>query len=357
MKILLLEEYSGFYKNLKDGLIANGHDVTFIATQDGWKKIDGMDYIIGSKFTGYMGKIVRRWQLLRHLHKMRGFDVVLLINQSFLFQGISSLVLWYIKKNNKKLFLSACGGDVQYALYGLSGGYKNWGFDGIEDIIKKKCLNSHSKRLNKKVAGVINGVIPITYEYAEAWRNSIYNELLLPTIPPPINTDLVKHRFAPFDQKIIFFHGLNRGEEKGTKYIQQAMVNMASKYPDEIEIIIKGGLPLNQYLELLSSVNVVIDNCNDYSYSSMNGLYSMALGKIVMRACAKECLSEYGITETPPIIPIIPDVKQIESQMEWLINNKAELKNLSIRSRSFVLKHHNHKQIAKKYEDQFLLFS
>ena len=77
MKILLLEEYSGFYKNLREGLIANGHDVTFIATQDGWKKIDGMDYAIGSNFTGFLGKLIRRVQLLRYLPKMKGFDVVL----------------------------------------------------------------------------------------------------------------------------------------------------------------------------------------------------------------------------------------------------------------------------------------
>lgn len=355
MKILLLEEYSGFYKNLRDGLIANGHEVTFIATQDRWKKIEGMDYIIGSKFTGTMGKFVRRVQLIRYLPKMKGFDVVLLINQSFLFQGISSIVLRYLKKNNKKLILSACGGDVQYASYGLSGGYANWGFEGIEDVIIKKCLNRHARWLNQKIAKAIDGVIPITYEYAEAWRNSIYKYLVLPTIPPPINIDTVKQVFRPCSQKIVFFHGLNRGEEKGTKYIQKAMENMAIKYPNDIEIIIKGGLPLDQYLELLSKVNVVIDNCNDYSYSSMNALYSMALGKVVMKACKEECLLEYGITEKPPIVDISPDVKNIENQIEWIIKNRVKLQDLSMNSRSFVEKYHSHKVIAKKYIDHFRL--
>jgi glycosyltransferase involved in cell wall biosynthesis len=353
MKILLLEEYSGFYKNLREGLIANGHDVTFIATQDRWKKIDGMDYVINSRFTGILGKLIRRVQLLRHLPKMKGFDVVLLINQSFLFQGLSSLTLWYLKKYNKKFFLSACGGDVQYANFGLARGYRYWPHDGCEHEITEIYLKSHAIRLNRKIAKVIDGVIPVTFEYAEAWRNSPYRHLVLPTIPLPINVDSITPALISFDQKIIFFHGLNREVFKGTPYIRKALENMASKYPDEIEVIIDGKLPLNEYLDLLRRVHVVIDSCKGYSYASMNTLYSMALSKIVMMTCTDECVSEFGLEEVPPIIAITPSVKHIEDQIEWIIRNKAKLQDLSISARFFVSEHHSCKLIAKKYVDQF----
>ena len=263
--------------------------------------------------------------------------------------------MWYLKNNNNKFFLSACGGDVQYARFGLSGGYRYWPYDDFEDEVKEKCLSRHDIRLNRKVAKVIDGVIPITYEYAEAWRNSSYKNLVLATIPLPINIDSVSPIPMPSVQKIIFFHGLNREGFKGTKYIREAMENMASKYPNEIEVIIEGQLPLNQYLALISRVDVVVDSCKGYSYASMNTLYSMALGKIVMMTCSDECLKEFGLVDVPPIINISPNVKHIEDQIEWIIKNRGELQRLSLNSRSFVSKHHSYKSIAKKYVDQFQL--
>ena len=353
MRVLLLEEYSGFFKNLKEGLKTNGHDVTFIATQDGWKKVEGMDYIIGSSFKGVLAKIVRRFKLLWHLPKMRGYDVVFLINQSFLFEGISSLVLWYLKYNNKKVFLSACGGDVQYARFGLSGGYRYWPYDGFEGEVTDKCLSKHDIRLNRKVCNSVNGVIPITYEYAEAWRNSPHKHLLLKTIPLPINVDSVKPASFVCQDKIVFFHGLNREGFKGTLYIREAMENMAKKYPSEIEIIIKGKMPLNEYLDLLRDVNVVIDSCKGYSYANMNTLYAMALGKTVMMTCESECIAEYGLEDRPPIVAISPNVRHIEEQIEWIILNREKLKKISCESRSFVEEYHSHKLIAQRYTDQW----
>jgi hypothetical protein len=350
MKILLLEEYSGFFKNLKEGLVANGHEVLFIATQDRWKKIDGMDIIISSRYGGLIGKIVRRFKILFYMRHMKGFDVVFLINQSFLLQGISTFMLWFLKRNNKRFFLSACGGDVQYIDYGLNSGYRAWPYDGCLQEATKIYKKPHHKRLNANVASVVDGVIPVTYEYAEAWRNSKYKELLLPTIPLPMNTDVVKMSSQNFKKKIIFFHGLSRECFKGTIHIVKAMKNMKEKYPEDIEIIIDGRMPLKDYLKLLDRVNVVIDGCKGYTYSSMNSLYSMALGKIVMIPAEKECIDEFQLKEDPPVIHTSANSEFIERQMEFLVhNNRDKLKEMSIKSRRFVKEIHGHRLIADKY--------
>lgn len=351
MKILLLDDYSGLFKNLRAGLLQNGHQVTFIGTGDRWKKIEGMDVKINSK-PGIYGKLVRRLQIIWNLRKMKGYDAVILINQSFLFRGISSLMIKYICKNNSSVFLSSCGGDVPYAQFGVMGGFKKrWPHNGSpkNDTIYKYLL-PFQKRLHLKLCKNLDGVIPIAYEYAVSWRNSDHASLLLPTIPPPITVNEIEPKFFdPNKKKIIFFHGLNREDHKGTSYIKEAMQNMAQKYPDEIDIIIDGKMSLDKYLNLLAEVDVVIDQCKAYTYSSMNTLYAMSLGKLVMVHCEDEGLAEFGIKEAPPVFKISPEVKVIESQIERVISKKNELRKLSIESRNYVKKYHAAELIAQKY--------
>lgn len=353
MKILLLDDYSGLFKNLRHGLLKNGHQVTFIGTGDRWKKIDGMNIKINSSDAGIYGKLIRRFQVLWYLRKMKGYDAVLLINQSFLFRGISLLMIWYLYKNNNSIFLSACGGDVPYAEFGTKGGFKAKHFPhaGIKDDKQlNKYLKPFNKRLHLKLCEYLVGVIPIAYEYAVSWRHSDQASLLLATIPPPINTSEIQPRYLdPNKKKITFFHGLNREDYKGTSFITEAMKNMAKKHPNEIEIIIDGKMSLNKYLDLLANVDVVIDQCKAYSYSSMNSLYAMALGKIVMVHCEDEAVKEFDFGEEPPVFKISADVDIIESQIERILAMKGDLKKLSIKSRNYVEKYHSSELIAEKY--------
>lgn len=43
MRILLLGDYSGFFVNLKDGLVELGHDVSLATAGDGFKRISNSD--------------------------------------------------------------------------------------------------------------------------------------------------------------------------------------------------------------------------------------------------------------------------------------------------------------------------
>ena len=355
MRILLLDDYSGLFKNLRSGLIKNGHSVTFIGTGDGWKNIGGMDVAINSGGKSIYGKILRRLQVLWWLPQMKGYDAVLLINQSFLFQGISRLMIWFLSRNNKTIFLSACGGDVPYADFGTRGGFKDnhWPHAGIKnDTQLKKYQRSFHRKLHKRLCKKLNGVIPIAYEYAEAWRRCGEKELLIPTIPPSIDVSAIEPRYIKnTKKKLVFFHGINREDYKGTSLITEAMTNMAERYPNDIEIIIDGKMPLDDYLELMARADVVIDQCKAYSYSSMNALYAMALGKLVMVHCEDEAIDEFGIKETPPVFKISADVSVIEGQIKRIIEMRGELKNISVQSRKYVEKFHNSTLIAQIYVD------
>ena len=82
MRILLLGEYSNVHATLAKGLKALGHDVTVLSNGDFWK-----DYprdINLSRRPGRLGGMAYMAHLAALLPKLRGYDVVQLINPLFL---------------------------------------------------------------------------------------------------------------------------------------------------------------------------------------------------------------------------------------------------------------------------------
>ena len=198
-------------------------------------------------------------------------------------------------------------------------------------------------------------MIPITYEYSVSWKSSEYEKLVKSTIQSPIDTDSIKPFYLNLkkEDKVVFFHGLNREGYKGTDFIRIAMENMKKKYPSKMKIIIDGRMPLKKYLKTLENVDVIIDSCKAYTYSSMNTLYGMSLGKVLMVHCEEECLREFNLPNLPPLIKIKAEVAFIENQIEKVINRDFDLNQLSRQSRQFATSFHDSRIVAKKYLNLF----
>ena len=111
MKILLLGEYSNVHWTLALGLRSLGHEVCVISNGDFWK-----DYprdIDVTRIPGKIGGIRLMLKLWSLLPKMRGYDVVQLINPIF-FELKAERLFWfyrYLRKHNKKIFLGGFGMD------------------------------------------------------------------------------------------------------------------------------------------------------------------------------------------------------------------------------------------------------
>jgi hypothetical protein len=143
---------------------------------------------------------------------------------------------------------------------------------------------------------------------------------------------------------------LNREKFKGTKYIQEALSKMSKKYPNDIEVIIDGQMPLDDYLNIIKNVDVVIDQCKNYSYGSMNSLHALSMGKVVMSGLRPECFDEYGLVNMPSgIIHIEPNVEKIIFQIEMLIKNKDKLLFMGMENREFCEKYHDCVKSYAKY--------
>ena len=110
MKILLIGEFSNIHWTLAEGLRKLGHEVCVVSDGNHWKnyrrdinlyratnsKVDAVKYIA---------------DLLRILPKLRGYDVVQIVNPCFLhLKPERSLPIYrYLRRNNKKIFLGAFG--------------------------------------------------------------------------------------------------------------------------------------------------------------------------------------------------------------------------------------------------------
>ncbi len=351
MKIMLLGDYSGLSKNLKEGLLELGHEVVLVTNGDGFKQTVKSDLYI-CKSDNYIINLFDK--IIFPFHRINAYydyDVVQLIyhNMFGLAQlGYNHYILNKIKNRTGKMFLSACGED--YFVYKMKDRLKYNPWDELID--KKNSINSLVTKNwyiknNTKVASLVDGIIPSLYTYAEAYRS---NANVLNTIPFPMNIKKIK--YIPQDiksNKLKIFHGLNREDFKGTRYIKEAMVKLKNRYPDDVDIVIDGKMPLNKYLKVLEEANIVVDQALSYEYG-MNAVYSMAMGKVVLSGNEPECQREFGRTDIP-IINITPSIDDIYTKLEKLVLNKKSIEEIGYNSRIFVENFHDYVTVAQKYVD------
>jgi glycosyltransferase involved in cell wall biosynthesis len=350
MKILLLGELSAFHNNLKDGLIELGHDVDLISSGDAWKRIGSSDIKLFSNLRDNKINIIFSIVLqLINIHKLKNYDIVQLISPT-IFGGLkynyNYKLLKVIKNNSKKMFLSSCNTnnfvyDIKDHLrYSYFDSHIKYDLQGENPYIKKTLIEN-----NNRVAQLVDGIIPTSYTYAKAYEN-FHN--VLQTLPLPINTKKVEHEVQIFKHnKVTIFHGISREGFKGSRHIIAAMKRINNFYPDDVEIVIDGKLPLDQYLDRLKDANIVIDQAYSYEYA-MNALFAMSMGKVVLSGNEPECKRQLGRDDIP-VINILPNEEDIFLKLKELINDRKRIVKLGHLSRKFVEEFHDSKIVAQKY--------
>lgn len=348
MKILLLGEYSALYKNLKEGLEELGNEVVVAALSDGFKRIP-VDISFDGSLPSIFGKIEGRAKALYHSLSLKNYDVVQAINP-FLFHQTyypSKFSFERLIKNNHKFFLSAAGDDAYFWRHGRT----MLKYGPFEDFLKYDMKansffmeSQESLELNDYLVESSNGVIPIMYEYEKIYEHC---EKRLNTIPIAMNTDKIEYRDNVPGHKISIFHGLNRYGFKGTRHVEKAFEYLSQRYPNDLDLKILGNLPVDQYLKLMQETNVVIDQL--YSYSSgVNGIYALAMGKVVMGGAEPESFESLG-TASSPIINLTPSSLSIISEVEKLLDTRSEIGKMGYEGRKFVEKVHSHVNVAAQY--------
>lgn len=350
-KILLLGDYSALHKNLKEGLVALGHDVTLASSGDDWKNLArDIDLNYKNRKNKFLPrKIVNIIYPLIDLKQFKGFDVVQLINPLMFFNKRfpNKFHINQLLKNNSKTFILAAGDDAYFWKFSR----KELKYGPFDDTLKydynKKshmCELPRVFNLNKYIVDKCDGIIPIMYEYEVGYKN---HTKLKNTIPIPMNIDKIKYKENIIGEKLVVFHGLNRPGFKGTMYVEKAFEILKGRYPDELELVIDGHMPLDEYLQFLERVNVVIDQTSSHSLG-VNGVYSLAMGKVVLGGAEPESLISHNVTSSP-VINILPNPESIVKAIEELLINKNEIPTLGLESRKYAENVHGHINIAKQY--------
>ena len=104
MKILLLGEYSNVHATLAEGLRMLGHDVTVASNGDFWKNYPRDISLV--RRPGRLGGIMLMAKLYAILPRLKGYDVVQLINPMFIELKAGRLfrIYKYLRRHNKKSF-------------------------------------------------------------------------------------------------------------------------------------------------------------------------------------------------------------------------------------------------------------
>ncbi|MEY8870335.1 glycosyltransferase [Meridianimaribacter flavus] len=373
MRILLIGEYSRLHNSLKEGLTALGHEVLLVGNGDGFKNypVDiRLDHSFHSKFLKKFKVAfykltsidIGSWEIyfktLLINKKLKGFDVVQLINESSI-KASPKLEIKFLKrilKQNKKLFLLSCGIDYQCMKYMMEGKFE---YSIMSPYLEDKSLfelykfqlqylNEDYTKLHNFIYNNSNGVIATDMDYHIPLLG---NKHYLGLIPNPINIEKIKYTPLKVDGKIKIFHGVNTKAvvKKGNQYFSDALKIIEKKYGDKVEIKTTYSIPYNEYIKLYDECHILLDQVYGYD-QGYNALEAMAKGKVVLTGAEKEFEKFYDLKHQVAV-NVKPDVDQITNTLSNLIENPEKIINISKSARTFIEDYHDYKKIAKKYSN------
>lgn len=359
MKILLLGEYSGLHLTLAEALKNLGHDVVLASDGDGFKNYS-RDINLYRHSSSLYDTTSSFCNIIRNLSNFKGYDVVQLINPCFTTQNVyvNIQLFRYLKRNNKKVFLGAFGDDYfwlkacldkkfRYSEFNIGEKENNLDYNRK---VKHIWQNTKRKDANIEMAENCDGIIACLYEYFAAYENEYAEKLTY--IPLPVNTQSISCQNFKTEDKINFFIGINkaRSEFKGTDLLYNALACLQNNYKDDVRILKAESVVYSEYLKLINDAHIVLDQV--YSYSpAVNGLLTMALGKVLVSGAEPEMYNLLNETTNHPIVNIYPTEEDIYNKLEQLVLNKAKLNEQGKASRDFVEKHHDYIKVAEQYLD------
>jgi len=357
MKILLIGEYSNVHSTLAAGLRSLGHEVTVISDGDGWKNYPRNIDI--SRRPGKCGGVLLMARLYALLPKMRGYEVVQLINPLFFELKAERQFFFYnyLRKHNKKVFLGAFGMDwywVHTCTFDKPLRYSDFNFgnevrtDPEAVRYQQDWLGTEKERVNKYIADKCDGIITGLYEYWVCYHPAFPEKTTY--IPFPIRMPASFSTERVQKSKVVIFIGINRerSEYKGTDIMLQAAKDVREKYPHRMKLHIAESVPFAEYQQMMDGSDAILDQL--YSYTpSMNSLLAMSKGIICIGGGEPENYEIIDETGLRPIINVEPTYESVYHELEQLVLHPERIPELKRQSIEYVRKHHDYIKVARQY--------
>lgn len=360
MRILLVGEYSNVHATLAETLRTLGHEVCVISNGDFWK-----DYprdIDVARRPGKWGGLQLMMRLCRLLPRLRGYDVVQLINPMFFELKAERLYFFYdyLRSHNGKVFLGAFGMDwywVHECVYKRPLRYSDFNIgnqlrtDAEAMKYRNDWLGTPKGKLNRYIADDCDGIITGLYEYDVCYRPYFPEKTTFIPFPIKMPAKDVLTREAGSGPLRLFI-GINRERSayKGTDIMLQAAQDVCRRHPDLIQLQIAESVPFAEYQQMMDHSDAILDQL--YSYTpSMNALLAMSKGIVCIGGGEPENYDIIGERELRPIINVEPTYESVVSALESLVQHPEQLPTLQQESRTYIHHHHDHLEVARRYLD------
>ena len=365
MRILLVGEYSNVHWTLAQGLRALGHEVTVASGGDSWK--DYPRNIDLSHRRTPLGHLAFAWRLLRALPKLRGYDIVQLINPVFLEMKAEPhrIIFDYLQRYNGHLVLGAFGMDyywakvnrdlrpMRYSDFNIGNKVRT---DTVAQTDADIWIGTSAERLCRYVAYRAESIVAGLYEYWITYRLADDGALKNKTtyIPFPIpRTNPVANGRKGLPLKIFVGISKHRSQYKGTDIMLSAAERLKQEYPGKVELIVAEGVPFAQYQSMMDGSDVILDQL--YSYTpAMNALLAMSKGIICVGGGEPEHYDLLGEKELRPILNVEPNEESVYQSLKNLMLHPEYVPELKRESVVYVRKHHDVEKVAKEYEQLYL---
>jgi len=359
MKILYIGEYSNVHWTLAEGLRALGHEVTVISDGNSWRQYPRDINLQRTQISKWSG-VVYFCRVLSLLRKMRGYDVVQLINPDciWLKSYWQRRIYDYLRRHNKRIFIGAYGCDWYWVDSGLNKKLFRYGDFYIGDMMRtdepqvKKMIDewidTPKGRYSQYVMTDCDGIPSCLYEYQVCYASYFPEKTHF--IPLPIKLDDTpdcSFRGLP----VRFFIGIDskRMRVKGTDIMYRALLRLKAKYPEQCEVVKAEDVPFAQYVRMMEGCDVIVDQL--YSYTpSMSPLQAMAKGIICVGGGEPEHYELLGEKELRPIINVEPNEESVYVALENLLLHPEQIPELKRQSVEYVRRHHDHLKVARQYE-------
>lgn len=359
MKILLIGEYSNVHWTLSEGLRALGHTVTVLSNGDFWKDYP-RDISLVRKPTK-LGGIAYMLRLLCLLPRLRGYDVVQLINPMFLELRAERLfpIYRYLRRHNKKVFLGGYGMDfywVKTCCEEMPLRYSDFNIGSTlrenKDAEKEKrdWIGTEKERLNRLIADDCDGIVTGLYEYHVCYCRAFPQKTTF--IPFPIkiesgSSDIAEQVSGP----VKIFIGINkeRSEYKGTDIMLAAAEAITRKHGDRVRLLKAVSVSFEEYKQMQKQADILLDQL--YSYTpAMNALQAMSNGVVCVGGGEEEGYEMLGERTLRPIVNVEPTYDSVYAALERLVLHPETIPTLKKQSREYIRLHHDYIDVARQYE-------
>ena len=361
MKILLIGEYSNVHATLAEGLKSLGHQVTVISNGDFWKSYP-RDIDVARK-KGKFGGVLLMAKLYALLPRLRGYDVVQLINPMFFELKAERLFFFYdyLRNHNKKVFLCGFGMDwywVHTCTYDKPLRYSDFNFGkevrtDVEAVrYQKDWLGTEKERLNKYIAENCDGIITGLYEYWVCYHPVFPEKTTYIPFPIHIPASFLTERASK--SKVVIFIGINRERSayKGTDIMLRAAEDIHNKYAHRMKLLVAESVPFTEYQQMMEGSDAILDQL--YAYTpSMNSLLAMSKGIICIGGGEPENYEIIHETELKPIINVEPTYESVYQALEELVLHPESIPEFKEQSVKYVQRHHDYVKIARQYIDYY----